>query len=333
MKKAERTAGREVLAGHGEKDCGGSGAAEETMEATQKEPETKEPEIKEPEIKEPASGKPESGEAAVGRGQGTPAVPEQLRIPFPAEVCGREGTCGGEKDSGAGAFGTYGTVGTSGISETSEKTEVSETFEVPEKSGTAEEFQKSGTSAPLRSRVLPPCIPSSGEDTSPCMQAPCGGAPYDPVELARRGLLFDLLALYIERCTGSGSRGKTASAGGRGTEKPAGRQTDTGKQSGTGKSAPHSRFPNVAGFCRFLGIGMAKLTALAAELPDDYDALCAVFEDEALNSGVSASLLTPYFKKRLGYGDRDREAVSPSGGYDDGTVRILFDHDVLEDGA
>ena len=143
----------------------------------------------------------------------------------------------------------------------------------------------------------------------------------DPLALARGGLLFDLLSLYLERCAGKPGTPETANI-------PAGKGSGAEKSK---KAAPISRFPNLAGFCRFLGVGMARMEILSAEEPEIYDSLCAIFEDEALNSGVSASVLTPYFKKRLGYADKP--SASPTGDEESGGIRLIFDHDVWEDGA
>lgn len=143
----------------------------------------------------------------------------------------------------------------------------------------------------------------------------------DPLALARGGLLFDLLSLYLERCAGKPGTPETANT-------PAGKGNGAEKSK---KAAPISRFPNLAGFCRFLGVGMARMELLSTEEPEIYDSLCAIFEDEALNSGVSASVLTPYFKKRLGYADKP--SASPTGDEESGGIRLIFDHDVWEDGA
>ena len=95
--------------------------------------------------------------------------------------------------------------------------------------------------------------------------------------------------------------------------------------------AKSGRVPNIAGFFRYCGFEGGDLSRLSLEYPGIYSSLCMIFEDEALNSGVSASVLTPYFKRRLGYGER--VASPPAGGYDDGTVKLVFDHDIWEDGA
>ena len=144
----------------------------------------------------------------------------------------------------------------------------------------------------------------------------------DPLALARGGLLFDLLSLYLEHCSGK------PGTPGTGKSNPSAKAVSGTRE--TKKAAPVSRFPNLAGFCRFLGVGMAKMEQLAAKEPEIYDSLCAVFEDEALNSGVSASVLTPYFKKRLGYAEK---APASSDDEDPGGIRLIFDHDIWEDGA
>ncbi len=90
-----------------------------------------------------------------------------------------------------------------------------------------------------------------------------------------------------------------------------------------------SRFPNLAGFCRYCGIGQREYDALAKKYPDEFEKLAAILEDEALNSEISPSLLATYLKRRLGYGD----APSPSGSdVDIGQLKLVFEHDIFEDG-
>ena len=67
-----------------------------------------------------------------------------------------------------------------------------------------------------------------------------------------------------------------------------------------------SRFPNLAGFCRKLKIGMAALERLSVEYPEEYGALLSLFEDEALNSSQSATILSAYMKEHLGFGEKKR---------------------------
>ena len=89
------------------------------------------------------------------------------------------------------------------------------------------------------------------------------------------------------------------------------------------------KFPNVAGFCRYFGIGRGKYERLAKKYPEEFEKLSAIFEDEALNSQISPSLLSMYLKKRLGYGDASE---STSTQVDTSQIRLIFDHDIFIDG-
>ena len=91
------------------------------------------------------------------------------------------------------------------------------------------------------------------------------------------------------------------------------------------------RFPNLAGFCRFLRIGTEDLLELSEEFPDAIAYVYAVLEDEALNSTVSPTLLTAYLKRRLGY-DRD-PAKKERAALSDALPLIQFEHDIYGDGA
>lgn len=102
------------------------------------------------------------------------------------------------------------------------------------------------------------------------------------------------------------------------------------KSSAKKKSADKAtKFPNVAGFCRYLGIGQQKYELLSKKYPEEFEKLSAIFEDEALNSEISASVLTAYMKKRLGYNDTEKSEKSE---VDTGQIRLIFDHDILADG-
>ncbi|MBR7099498.1 MAG: hypothetical protein IKC59_08785 [Clostridia bacterium] len=117
------------------------------------------------------------------------------------------------------------------------------------------------------------------------------------------GRLWDALDEYLERCRSTGGEGKRGGGS----------------------------FPNIAGFCRFLGCGLQDAEAFRLSHPAEADRLNTVLEDEAFNCGghLSPTLLSAYLKHRLGYGDKS-EAVS---GTDCGEVRVIFEHDVAEDGA
>lgn len=86
------------------------------------------------------------------------------------------------------------------------------------------------------------------------------------------------------------------------------------------------RFPNLAGFCRYFRIGGSEYNALAAKYPLEFEYLSAVLEDEALNSDISPTVISAYLKKRLGYEKNSATEVQ------DGQLRIVFEHDIVEDG-
>ena len=101
----------------------------------------------------------------------------------------------------------------------------------------------------------------------------------------------------------------------------------TSKKRKTGE--PPTKFPNVAGFCRYFGIGHKEYERLSKKYPEEFEKLSAILEDEALNSEISASVLTAYLKKRLGYADAEKGEKSE---VETGQIRLLFDHDILSDG-
>ena len=85
-------------------------------------------------------------------------------------------------------------------------------------------------------------------------------------------------------------------------------------------------FPNVAGFCRFIGIGTSELEAFGKSHPSEYGKILTVLEDEALNSGLSPALVSSYLKKRLGYSEAKTQEASSQ-------LEIKFEHDIFEDGG
>ena len=91
-------------------------------------------------------------------------------------------------------------------------------------------------------------------------------------------------------------------------------------------SKKNGRFPNLAGFCRFFGFSGEILEKIKSDYPDSYSTLCMIFEDEALNSELSPTLLSVYLKKRMRYGDAVEEKVGAK------EVRYCFEHDVFADG-
>lgn len=92
----------------------------------------------------------------------------------------------------------------------------------------------------------------------------------------------------------------------------------------------NSPFPNLAGFCRQLGWGATEMELLQKSTPELYDRICTVLEDEALNSDLSASVLTAYLKQRIWRTD----SAAPKSAVNQGDqLRLVFEHDILEDGS
>ena len=96
-----------------------------------------------------------------------------------------------------------------------------------------------------------------------------------------------------------------------------------------GKTKRAGRIPNVAGFCRFLGVTLSDFDRLKRTRPEHHGALCAALEDEALNSPMTATILSIYLKYRLGYSDEKKAEATVT---DSGQLRLIFDHDAYRDG-
>ena len=90
------------------------------------------------------------------------------------------------------------------------------------------------------------------------------------------------------------------------------------------------RLANFAGFCRYIGCTLSELLRLREHNPVLFDRLCAVFEDELLNHSPSPTILSAYLKKRLGYADEERESEQEIACRE---MRLIFEHDISEDGA
>lgn len=90
------------------------------------------------------------------------------------------------------------------------------------------------------------------------------------------------------------------------------------------------RFANLAGFCRYLGVGVDTFEREMAAYPEIYGTVCAMFEDEALNCELSATLVSAYLKKRLGYSEKAEERRSVC---EAAETRLVFEHDIFEDGG
>ena len=89
------------------------------------------------------------------------------------------------------------------------------------------------------------------------------------------------------------------------------------------------RFPNLAGFARTLKMGVGDFQIVEQGWPDQYGAMLALFEDEALNSDKNATVLNTYIKERLKFGEKkEGGATLPVG-----DIKVIFEHDIAEDGA
>ena len=83
------------------------------------------------------------------------------------------------------------------------------------------------------------------------------------------------------------------------------------------------RFPNLAGFCRYIGSSIEEWTKAEQRHPKEFGRLRAVLEDEALNAAMSPTVISAYLKKRLGY-DGEDTITQP--------LQIQFEHDIFGDG-
>lgn len=78
-----------------------------------------------------------------------------------------------------------------------------------------------------------------------------------------------------------------------------------------------------------LGIGVGDFDIVEKEWRDQYGAMLALFEDEALNSDKNATLLNSYIKERLKFGEKKEGGAS----LPVGDIKVIFEHDIAEDGA
>lgn len=80
-------------------------------------------------------------------------------------------------------------------------------------------------------------------------------------------------------------------------------------------------FANVAGFCRYAGIPVSQFLGLKRKFPSDFEVAGAYFEDAALNSGATASLVSLYLKQYGFWGDQSDESA------------VECEHDIFSDGV
>ncbi len=95
-----------------------------------------------------------------------------------------------------------------------------------------------------------------------------------------------------------------------------------------GIASRSQKFPNLAGFARSLGVGLGVLRELGEKCPEQYGAMLAIFEDEALNAAKNATAINMYIKERLGIGEKCKGDADA----DPQRIEVVFEHDIAEDG-
>lgn len=125
-------------------------------------------------------------------------------------------------------------------------------------------------------------------------------------EAVSDGSLSSLLEAYVASCRPPAEEGEA---------RPRSRR----------EASTAERFPNLAGFCRFLGCSVEEWLDTERTDPIRFGRLRAVLEDEALNAMLSATIIGAYLKKRLGY---EREGEVRLGEQ----TTVCFEHDIWEDG-
>jgi len=125
-------------------------------------------------------------------------------------------------------------------------------------------------------------------------------------EIFRLGQFDQLIEQYLIFCQGASVEEK-----------------DTQKAS----SKKDKQFPNLAGFCRYIGTSTEKLSKIMSKHPEEYGKLLAILEDEALNSSISPTVISAYLKKRLGY---EKDSSPPKS--ESTQLKICFEHDIFKDG-
>ena len=107
------------------------------------------------------------------------------------------------------------------------------------------------------------------------------------------------------------------------------RAKDYVERCGTVEGKKQGRFANLAGFCGELGVGLDTYLREMVARPEEDDAIKAILEDAALNSDLSATLVSAYLKARLGYGEKPKDQHA----CDSGQLQLIFEHDIYQDGG
>ncbi len=138
--------------------------------------------------------------------------------------------------------------------------------------------------------------------------------------------IYHALAEYIRRCNEK-SAGKEPSS-------DKGDKSDKGKADerklrtdelslGAVLSDGEKSFPNVCGFCRFIGKGTRELMDALSGDGDTADRILTVFEDEAFRSGASSAVMTQYLKLL----DELRELSRLCKSEQDTRISVFFPHE------
>lgn len=156
-----------------------------------------------------------------------------------------------------------------------------------------------------RPQISPP-IPSQGDCESDTFSSFTSECDEPLAEAFHAGTLRHKLEEYISLC-----------------HPPA--KPDEERPRSRASSPSTDRFPNLAGFCRFLGCSTEEWLTMEREHPILFGRLRAVLEDEALNATLSPTLIGAYLKRRLGYDNPTDARTSEQ-------LTVRFEHDIWEDG-
>lgn len=89
----------------------------------------------------------------------------------------------------------------------------------------------------------------------------------------------------------------------------------------TASNSKKTTFANIAGFCRRAGIPVSKYREFEKLYPEEFGIAAAYFEDAALNSGATASLVSFYLKQYGVWGEPQASA------------EFECEHDLYSDGV
>lgn len=143
--------------------------------------------------------------------------------------------------------------------------------------------------------------------------------------------IYHALAEYIRRCNEK-SAGKESPSGKDGKDRsdkdeketPSEKRTRVDELSlGAVPSDGEKSFPNVCGFCRFIGKGTRELMDALSGEGDTADRILTVFEDEAFRSGASSAVMTQYLKLL----DELRELSRLCKSEQDTHISVFFPHE------